>query len=51
MITQKLILEWIPNAYSAKKTILLKKPTSQGVRGTHPIVKSTGLYKNKKSRC
>jgi hypothetical protein len=50
-VNKKLILEWIPEAYSAKENILPKKEIPKLATGTHPIVKSTGLYKSKKSRC
>lgn len=48
---KKLNLEWIPEAYAVKEVASLKKDVSKPTTGSHLIVKSTGLYKNKKSRC
>jgi hypothetical protein len=48
---KKLNLEWIPDAYLAKENVLPKKEIPKAAAGIHCIVKSTGLYKNKKSRC
>ncbi len=50
-VNKKLILEWIPEAYSAKESLLPKEEIPKGTTRTHLIVKSTGLYKSKKSRC
>jgi hypothetical protein len=48
---KKLSLEWIPAAYAAKETILPKKEIPKATTGTHLIMKSTRIYKTKKSRC
>jgi hypothetical protein len=48
MEKNKLNLEWIPNAYSAKENTAPKKEINKVTKRTHPLVKSTGLYRNKK---
>jgi hypothetical protein len=46
---KKLDLEWIPDAYSAKESVLAKKKTTITLQTDHLIVRSTGLYRTKKS--
>lgn len=47
--SKKLCLEWIPDAYSAKEEVMPGKETAGIIKGDHPLVKSTGLYRSPKN--
>jgi hypothetical protein len=51
MANCKINLEWIPNIYAENETTVPKKQTPKKAASIHPIVRSTGIYKSKKSRC